>query len=112
LARADGGVDSAFSMEPSEFHALRVECDRAWQAIGGIAFGGTPAEEGSRTFRRSLYIASDMRAGDILTPENLRAIRPGYGLPPKYLTQLLGQRVARDVARGTAASWDLFTGAD
>ena len=112
LARADGGVDSAFSMEPSEFHALRVECDRAWQAIGGIAFGGTPAEEGSRTFRRSLYIAKDMRAGDVLTPEKLRAIRPGYGLPPKYLTQLLGQRVARDVSRGTAASWDLFTGAD
>lgn len=111
LARADGGVDSAFSMEPAEFHALRVECDRAWQAIGGIAFGGTPAEEGSRTFRRSLYIASDMQAGDMLTPENLRAIRPGYGLPPKYLTQLLGQRVARDVARGTRASWDLFTGA-
>lgn len=112
LARADGGVDSAFSMEPSEFLALRVECDRAWQAIGGIAFGGTPAEEGSRTFRRSLYIAKDMKAGDVLTPENLRAIRPGFGLPPKYLTQLLGQRVARDVARGTAASWNLFAGAD
>jgi N-acetylneuraminate synthase len=109
LARADGGVDSAFSMEPSEFHALRIECDRAWQAIGGIAFGGTPAEDGSRIFRRSLYIAKDMHAGDVLTTENLRAIRPGYGLPPKFLSTLVGKPVARAVSAGTPASWSLFT---
>ena len=108
LARADGGVDSDFSLEPAEFRALRDECDRAWQAIGTVAFGGTRAEEGSRMFRRSLYVAQDMRAGEILTSENLRSIRPGYGLPPKYIDQLIGRRVLRDVTRGTPASWDLF----
>ncbi|QUM71322.1 pseudaminic acid synthase [Sphingopyxis granuli] len=109
LARADGGVDSAFSMEPAEFARLREECDRAWQATGTVTFGGTSAEEGSRVFRRSLYISEDMKAGDTLTPANLRAIRPGYGLPPKFLTMLLGKRVARDLARGTAADWSMFT---
>jgi len=109
LARADGGVDSAFSMEPSEFHALRIECDRAWQAIGGVCFGGTRAEDGSRIFRRSLYIAKDMQAGDVLTAENLRAIRPGYGLPPKFLATLIGKPVARAAAVGTPADWSLFT---
>ncbi len=112
LARADGGVDSAFSMEPSEFHALRIECDRAWQAIGSIAFGGTPAEDGSRIFRRSLYIAKDMQAGDVLTAENLRAIRPGYGLPPKFLSTLIGKPVARAASAGTPAGWSLFTPAE
>lgn len=112
LARADGGVDSAFSMEPAEFARLREECDRAWQATGTVTFGGTSAEEGSRVFRRSLYIAEDMKAGDTLTPANLRAIRPGYGLPPKLLTMLLGKRVARDLARGTAADWSMFTSDD
>lgn len=109
LARADGGVDSAFSMEPSEFRTLRVECDRAWQAIGAVAFGGTPAEDGSRLFRRSLYIAKDMQAGDVLTTENLRAIRPGYGLPPKFLSTLLGKPVARAVSAGTPTDWSLFS---
>jgi len=112
LARADGGVDSAFSMEPSEFHDLRIECDRAWQAIGSIAFGGTPAEDGSRIFRRSLYIAKDMQAGDVLTEENLRAIRPGYGLPPKFLSTLVGKPVARGVSAGTPAGWSLFLPAE
>lgn len=112
LARADGGVDSAFSMEPAEFVRLREECDRAWQATGTVTFGGTSAEEGSRVFRRSLYIAEDMKAGDTLTPANLRAIRPGHGLPPKFLTMLLGKRVARDLARGTAADWSMFTSDD
>ena len=109
LARADGGVDSAFSMEPSEFHTLRIECDRAWQAIGGVSFGGTPAEDGSRIFRRSLYITKDMQAGEVLTAENLRAIRPGYGLPPKFLATLIGKQVARAAAVGTPADWSLFT---
>lgn len=108
LARADGGVDSAFSLEPAEFRLLREECDRAWQAIGAVTFGGTRAEEGSRIFRRSLYIAQDMQPGDVLTTENLRAIRPGFGLPPKFLDTLLGKPVARAVSAGTAADWSLF----
>lgn len=112
LRRADGGVDSAFSMEPDEFRLLRAEADRAWQAMGRITYGGTSAEQGSRVFRRSLYIARDMKAGDTLTAENLRAIRPGYGLPPKFLGDLLGKRVARDLAAGTPADWSMFIGAD
>lgn len=108
LARADGGVDSDFSLEPAEFQALRDECDRAWQAMGAVTFGGTTAEEGSRMFRRSLYVVQDMQAGDLLTAENLRSIRPGFGLPPKFLNTLIGRPVARPVARGTPADWSLF----
>lgn len=108
LRRADGGVDSAFSMEPHEFLTMREECDRAWQSIGRISYGGTKAEENSRIFRRSLYIAQDIKAGDILTAENLRAVRPGYGLPPKFLASLLGKRVARDLRAGDRADWSMF----
>ena len=108
LARADGGVDSAFSMEPHEFLMMREETDRAWQSIGRITYGGSCAEEGSRAFRRSLYIAEDLKSGDVLTASNLRAIRPGYGLPPKYLKTLLGKRVGRDLAAGTRADWSIF----
>jgi pseudaminic acid synthase len=108
LARADGGVDSAFSMEPHEFSMMREEADRAAQAIGRITYGGTKAEEASRQFRRSLYIAADMKAGDVLNEANLRAVRPGYGLPPAFLHTLIGKAVARDVEAGTPASWDIF----
>lgn len=112
LSRADGGVDSEFSLEPAEFRMLREECDRAWQAIGTVAFGGTRAEDGSRMFRRSLYIVQDMQPGDVLTSDNLRAIRPGYGLPPKFLTSLLGKRIVRAAPAGTPAEWSLFTPAE
>lgn len=108
LARADGGVDSAFSMEPAEFAMMRAEVDRAAMAIGAITYGGTQAEEPSKQFRRSLYIAEDMRAGDMLTERNLRPVRPGYGLPPLFLDALLGKRVARDLTAGTPASWDML----
>lgn len=108
LARADGGVDSAFSMEPHEFRMMREEADRAAQAIGQITYGGTSAEEASKQFRRSLYIAQDMKAGDTLTEANLRAVRPGYGLPPGFFDALIDKAVARDVEAGTPASWDIF----
>jgi len=108
LARADGGVDSAFSMEPAEFLAMRNETDRAWQAMGQITYGGTNAEDASRAFRRSLYISKDVTAGEILTSENLRAVRPGFGLPPKFLDQLMGKRVARNLSAGTPADWSMF----
>lgn len=107
LARADGGVDSAFSLEPAELAQLRTETERAWQAMGGVVFGGSAAEQKSLAYRRSLYIAADLKAGDRLTPQNLRAIRPGHGLPPKHLHELLGRCVVSDVARGTPASWAL-----
>lgn len=108
LGRADGGVDSSFSLEPAEFALLRVETERAWQALGAVTYGATEVERKSLAFRRSLYITADLKAGDPLTAENVRAIRPGYGLPPKYLDQVLGRRVRRDAVRGTALSWDLL----
>lgn len=108
LSRADGGVDSAFSLEPSEFKALRVETERAWQGMGSVTYGGTAAEEKSRAFRRTLYIARDVKAGETLNAENLRIVRPGFGLPPKYYDTLLGKRVNRDAAAGTPLSWDLL----
>jgi len=107
LSRADGGVDSAFSMEPDEMRALVVETKRAWQALGKISYGPTEKEKKSLIFRRSLYIVQNMKKGDTLTRENLRAIRPGLGLPPKYYDMLLGKRVNRDIKRGTAVSWEL-----
>lgn len=107
LRRADGGVDSTFSLEPEEFATLRKETERAWQALGRVTYGGTEAEEKSRAFRRSLYIGKDMAAGDELTPETLRIIRPGFGLPPKFYDQLLGKRVKRAVTAGTPVDWDV-----
>ena len=108
LRRDDGGVDAAFSSEPDELAAMVQETARAAVAFGNVRYGPTEADTKSLQFRRSLYIVEDMKAGDILTPANLRAIRPGLGLPPKFIDQLMGRKVARDIARGTAASWDIF----
>lgn len=112
LARSDGGVDSAFSMEPSEFLIMREECDRAWQAMGHVVYGGTKAEEASKQFRRSLYIAEDMAAGDILDHNNLRAVRPGFGLAPRFMEDLLGKKVARALDAGTPVDWSIFMPAE
>jgi len=108
LNRADGGVDSSFSMEPAEMTQLVVETERAWQALGRVTYGPTAAEEKSIVFRRSLYVVKDLLAGDVLGPDNVRAIRPGLGLPTKYLDQVLGKSVKHDIVRGTALSWDMF----
>jgi pseudaminic acid synthase len=108
LRRADGGVDSAFSLEPEEMKALVVECERAWQSLGQVQYCATEREKGSMMFRRSLYVAKDMKAGECFTDENLRAIRPGLGLPPKYYETLLGKRIARDAKRGTPVDWSLL----
>lgn len=108
LNRADGGVDSTFSMEPAEMAQLVVETERAWRALGRVSYGATEAEKKSVVFRRSLYVVQDMKAGEVLTRENLRAIRPGLGLPTKFIEQLLGKRIARDAKRGTAVTWDLL----
>lgn len=106
LRRADGGVDSAFSMEPAEMTQLVVESERAWQALGQIQYGFTDAEKKSLMFRRSLYVAKDMKAGEVFTPENLKAVRPGLGLPPKYYDVLVGQAVKQDIQRGKPVTWD------
>lgn len=108
LRRADGGVDSAFSMEPEEMQQLVVETERAWQALGNINYGPTEAEKASLNFRRSLYVTQDMKAGDVFTPQNLRAIRPGLGLPPKYYQVLLGKKVTKNLKRGTPLKWEII----
>ena len=108
LRRADGGIDSAFSMELEEMKELVEETGRAWESLGKAYIGPTEAERSSITFRRSLYIVKDLKAGDILTKENVRAIRPGLGLPPKYLDQILGKKIKSDVKMGTALAWSLL----
>lgn len=108
LNRADGGVDSAFSMEPAEMAQLVVESERAWQALGQVSYGPTQAEKRSLQYRRSLYVVQDVKTGDMLTRENVRAIRPGLGLPTKYLEHVLGRAVNQDVKRGTALAWELL----
>jgi pseudaminic acid synthase len=108
LNRADGGVDSTFSMEPAEMAQLVEETESAWHALGQISYGVTEAEKKSILFRRSLYVVQDLKAGDVLSKHNVRAIRPGLGLPTKYLQQILGRTVKRDLKRGTALEWSLF----
>lgn len=108
LDRADGGVDSSFSMEPAEMAQLVTEAERAWRARGGIRYGTTVSEEPSLQFRRSLYVVKDVRAGDRLTPEHVRAIRPGLGLPPTFIDEVVGRRAAVDIARGTPLAWALL----
>ena len=105
LSRADGGVDSAFSLEPDEMKQLVIETERAWQSLGHVQYGPTEAEKSSMKFRRSLYIAEDMKAGDVLTAKNLRCVRPGMGLPTKYYEQLLGEKIKCDLKKGTPLKW-------
>ena len=106
LSRAEGGVDSAFSMEPQEMAALVRECKAAYQALGKVSYDISSQE--SKLGRRSLYIVEDMKKGEVLTEKNLRSIRPGYGLPPKYFDDVLGLKVKEDIKRGTALSWDIL----
>ena len=108
LSRADGGVDSAFSMEPAEMAQLVIECTRAWQALGCISYGATEAERKSLQYRRSLYVIKNLKAGDVLTKDNVRAIRPGLGLATKHLPQVLGRSLKSDVRRGTALQWKML----
>lgn len=108
LDRADGGVDSAFSMEPSEMKSLVIETKKAWQSLGEVTYGPSEKELDSRRFRRSLYIVEDMKKGDTITKENMRAIRPGLGLPNKYYDMLLGKKVNQNVTRGSAVKWDFI----
>jgi pseudaminic acid synthase len=108
LKRSDGGVDSTFSLEPEEMKALVTESERAWQSLGTISYGPTEKEKASLQYRRSLYIAEDMKAGERFTKVNLRAIRPGFGLPPKYYDVFMGKKVKKDLKKGTPVSWDIL----
>jgi N-acetylneuraminate synthase len=108
LDRADGGVDSAFSLEPAELKLLREESERAWQALGTTHIGPTEAEKEGLRFRRSLYVVSDVKAGDPVTPENVRSIRPTGGLDPDAIGSVLGRTFISDAAKGTPLTWDLI----
>ena len=108
LSRADGGVDSAFSMEPHELRQLCNETENARLALGRVSYGPTPAETKSLAFRRSLYIAADVKEGEVLDATNVRAVRPGFGLPPKFIDAVIGRRAASDAPAGTPVSWDLL----
>jgi N-acetylneuraminate synthase len=116
LRRADGGVDSTFSMEPEELKLLRVESERAWQSLGKTTYGGSAAEQSMKAFRRGLWVAEDMKAGDAFVlgnadkPGNLRIVRPaGSGLAPKFVDQIVGQTVNQNVKAGTPVNWEIVT---
>lgn len=108
LARADGGVDSAFSLEPDELRELVIETGRAAAAMGRVSYGPTPAETKSLAFRRSLFAVKDIEAGEVLTADSVRIIRPGSGLPPKEFDNVVGRRARVRIARGTPLKWDLI----
>jgi pseudaminic acid synthase len=106
LRRADGGPDSAFSLEPDELAALVRGARAAFDALGTGAPTRSEIEQGNMAFRRSLYVVRDIATGETFTPENIRSIRPGFGLPPRHLPDILGKRASRALARGTALTWD------
>lgn len=108
LARADGGVDSAFSLEPHELASLVLETERAWRSLGAVSYGPTAAEMKSLMYRRGLRITADLAPGDVLTAANVRAIRPGGELSSKYLDVVLGRKVRVAVQRGAPLSWEML----
>jgi len=108
LARADGGPDAAFSLEPDELRRLVADTGTAWQALGTADYGIKESERGTAVFRRSLYIVRDIAAGEALTPGNCRSIRPGYGLAPKHLPEVLGRRAAANIEKGTPLAWAML----
>jgi len=108
LARADGGVDSAFSLEPDELARLVADCRDAWSALGSVHYEEVEAEAAGRDHRRSLYVVADVKKGETLTPENVRSIRPGHGMAPKHLYEVLGKPAARDLKRGEPLAWELI----
>lgn len=108
LKRSDGGPDAAFSLEPSEFAQLARDARLAWEALGNVSYERKPSEVANLTFRRSLYVVRDIAEGEMLTRANVRAIRPGHGLEPKYLDQVIGRRARTRLAKGTALHWNLL----
>jgi pseudaminic acid synthase len=107
IDRSEEGVDSTFSLEPDEFSALVVETERASQSMGEVRFGPTKSEEAGSRKRRSIYVCEDMKAGEVFTEKNIRRIRPGMGLPPKYYDLVLGRRATSDLRIGTPVTWDI-----
>ena len=108
LDRNDGGVDSAFSLDPDDLSTLVDETNSAWQSLGEINYGISESEKSSLQFKRSLYIVKDMKKGQIITKSDIRAIRPGLGLPPKYIEKFIGKTIKNNIKKGTPLSWDLI----
>lgn len=108
ISRAEKGVDSAFSMEPDEMKSLVIEAERVWRSLGHVSYGTTSEEKKSLKFRRSIYVVKDIKPGDILTTDNLRVIRPGFGLAPKYYDQLIGKTAAKEIKAGTPTDFSLL----
>lgn len=106
LSRADGGVDSAFSLEPDELQNLVLETERAWRAVGQVTYGPTAVEKESLIFRRSIYISNDIKRGQLFTPENIKVVRPGDGLPPFMYDQFIGKTAKRDYKKGEPLKFD------
>lgn len=109
LARADGGSDSAFSMEPDEFKQMVQDIRTVEKALGSVCYDLTPKQKESKVFRRSLFVVKDMAAGEVFTEENVRSIRPGYGLPPRFLPLVLGRRSSKPITRGTPLAFALLS---
>lgn len=108
LNREDGGPDSGFSIEPEELERLCKDTHDAWAAVGQVGYSRQKAEEKSKVFRRSIYYVRDMQAGDVITKADIRRIRPGTGIEPKYFTALIGKTLKKDIAKGTPSAWDQF----
>ena len=108
LRRADGGPDSAFSLEPEELIELVESCHTAWSALGKVHYDSKDSEQSNANFRRSLYVVADISAGETFHVNNVRSIRPGFGLLPKHLPDVLGRRAIRDLKRGDPLSWDMI----
>ena len=108
LQRSDGGPDAAFSLEPPEILSMVENCNTAWLALGHVNYDRTPSEKANLKFRRSIYATADIAAGETLTKDNIRSIRPGLGLPPKYIDTILGQQSVKAITRGTPISWALL----
>jgi pseudaminic acid synthase len=107
VRRADGGPDAGFSLEPEEFSELTKAVRTAWSALGDACYGRAPSEEANVTFRRSIYAVRDIAPGELASPENIRVIRPGFGLAPRYYNEILGRRARKPIPRGTPMSWEL-----
>ena len=108
LSRDAGGVDAAFSLEPDELALLVTESRAAALAGGKVVYGGDSSEQDSKKYRRSIYISQDLKAGDILSADNIKIVRPSFGLAPKHYDNVIGQKISYDVTKGTALSWELF----
>jgi pseudaminic acid synthase len=108
LSRAEGGVDSSFSLEPSEFKMLTTECERAFEGLGKVHYGILEEEQKSLNYKRSIYVVKDIEAGEVLTSENIRIIRPGLGLQPKYFDIVLGKTAKQKLKRGQPLTFDVL----